>query len=137
MRGTALGKSWADGEAIVRQGEVGNCMYVIQAGKVEVLRETDEGEVSLAVLGAGDFFGEMSIFEREVRSATVRARGDARILTVDKRTLLKRIKEDPFLAVSILKAMSTRIREMNAELVRVRASVAASAKSANTEIDMP
>ena len=85
MRRAALGKSWADGEAIVRQGEVGNSMYVVQAGEVEVLRETEDGEVRLAVLEAGDFFGEMSIFEREVRSATVRARGEARVLTVDKR----------------------------------------------------
>ena len=124
MRRAALGKSWADGEAIVRQGEVGNSMYVVQAGEVEVLRETEDGEVRLAVLGAGDFFGEMSIFEHEVRSATVRARGQARVLTVDKRTLLKRIKEDPFLAVGILQTMSNRIREINAELVRARAAAA-------------
>ncbi len=135
MRRTALGKSWADGEVIVRQGEVGNSMYVVQAGEVEVLRETEDGEVRLAVLGAGDFFGEMSIFEHEVRSATVRARGEAHVLTVDKRTLLKRIKEDPFLAVSILQTMSNRIREINAELVRARAAAAASITPTNPELE--
>jgi CRP-like cAMP-binding protein len=135
MRRAALGKSWADGEAIVRQGEVGNSMYVVQAGEVEVLRETEGEEVHLAVLGAGDFFGEMSIFEHEVRSATVRARGEARILTVDKRTLLKRIKEDPFLAVGILQTMSNRIREINAELVRARAAAAASTTTENPELE--
>ena len=135
MRRTALGKSWADGEVIVRQGEVGNSMYVVQAGEVEVLRETEDGEVRLAVLGAGDFFGEMSIFEHEVRSATVRARGDAHVLTVDKRTLLKRIKEDPFLAVSILQTMSNRIREINAELVLARAAAAASTTPRNPELE--
>jgi CRP-like cAMP-binding protein len=135
MRRTALGKSWADGEVIVRQGEVGNSMYVVQAGEVEVLRETEDGEVRLAVLGAGDFFGEMSIFEHEVRSATVRARGEAHVLTVDKRTLLKRIKEDPFLAVSILQTMSNRIREINAELVRARAAAAASTTPRNPELE--
>lgn len=135
MRRAALGKSWADGEAIVRQGEVGNSMYVVQAGEVEVLRETEDGELRLAVLGAGDFFGEMSIFEHEVRSATVRARGEARVLTVDKRTLLKRIKEDPFLAVGILQTMSNRIREINAELVRARAATAASATTKNPELE--
>ena len=135
MRRAALGKSWADGEVIVRQGEVGNSMYVVQAGEVEVLRETEDGEVRLAVLGAGDFFGEMSIFEHEVRSATVRARGDAHVLTVDKRTLLKRIKEDPFLAVSILQTMSNRIREINAELVLARAAAAASTTPRNPELE--
>ena len=135
MRRAALGKSWADGEVIVRQGEVGNSMYVVQAGEVEVLRETEDGEVRLAVLGAGEFFGEMSIFEHEVRSATVRARGEAHVLTVDKRTLLKRIKEDPFLAVSILQTMSNRIREINAELVRARAAAAASTTPRNPELE--
>ncbi len=135
MRRAALGKSWADGEAIVRQGEVGNSMYVVQAGEVEVLRETADGEVRLAVLGAGEFFGEMSIFEHEVRSATVRARGEAHVLTVDKRTLLKRIKEDPFLAVGILQTMSNRIREINAELVRARAAAAASTTPRNPELE--
>jgi CRP-like cAMP-binding protein len=135
MRRAALGKSWADGEVIVRQGEVGNSMFVVQAGEVEVLRETEDGEVRLAILGAGDFFGEMSIFEHEVRSATVRARGEARVLTVDKRTLLKRIKEDPFLAVSILQTMSNRLREINAELVRARTAAAASTTTENPELE--
>ena len=104
-----------------------------QSGEVEVVRETDEGEVPLAVLGPGDFFGEMSIFEREVRSATVRARGEARVLTVDKRTLLRRIRKDPFLAVSILKTMSYRIRELNAQLVQARELAAGADATMNRE----
>jgi CRP-like cAMP-binding protein len=71
-------------------------------------------------LGKGDFFGEMAIFEREVRSATVRAHGKVRVLTVDKKILLRRISEDPSLALRILGRMSSRIRGMDNELVRLR-----------------
>ena len=53
----------------------------------------------------------MAIFEDEVRSATVRAVGDARVLEVDKKTVEKRIQDDPRLAVSMLKTMSSRIRD--------------------------
>ncbi len=95
-------------------------MYVVQSGEVEVLTEANGSEVRLAVLGAGDFFGEMAIFERQERSATVRARSDARVLTVDKKTLLRRIQEDPLLAVHILEAMSHRIRDLNGELTRLK-----------------
>ena len=109
-----LGKIYLDGDAIVRQGEVGDCMYVVQAGEVDVVQSIDEGEQSLAVLGPGDFFGEMAVFQREVRSATVRARGEARVLKVDKKTLLRRIKEDPLLAVKFLETLSNRIRDLNA-----------------------
>jgi CRP-like cAMP-binding protein len=112
----ALGKVYADGEAIVRQGAVGDCMYVVQSGRVEVVQMTDLGEQHLAFLETGDFFGEMAVFERETRSATVRASGEARVLKVDKKTLLRRIKEDPLLAVNLVQTMSHRIRDLNAEV---------------------
>ncbi|MCJ7629776.1 MAG: cyclic nucleotide-binding domain-containing protein [Longimicrobiales bacterium] len=112
----ALGTVYKDGDAIVRQGELGDCMYVVQSGQVEVVQATTGGEQRLAILGTGDFFGEMAVFEREVRSATVRAHGEARVLKVDKKTLLRRIKEDPLLAVNLLQTMSQRIRDLNRQL---------------------
>jgi len=114
----ALGTLYGDGEVIVTQGELGDCMYVVQSGEVEVVQATPAGEQRLAVLVAGDFFGEMAVFEREVRSATVRALGEARELKVDKRTLLRRIKEDPLLAVNLLQTLSHRIRDLNAQLAK-------------------
>lgn len=116
MRG-ALGKIYSDGEAIISQGCSGDSMYVVQGGRVEVVQRADDGsEQHLAFLDAGDFFGEMAVFEKEVRSATVRACGEARVLKIDKRTLLTRIREDPLLAVNLLKTMSHRIRELNGEI---------------------
>ena len=116
MKDGELGRVYADREIIVRKGDVGDCMYVIQAGEVEVVQAVEIGEQRLALLSAGDFFGEMCIFERDVRSATVRAVGEARILKVDKKTLLRRVHEDPLLAVNLLKALSDRLRDMNAKL---------------------
>jgi NADPH-dependent glutamate synthase beta subunit-like oxidoreductase/NAD-dependent dihydropyrimidine dehydrogenase PreA subunit len=117
----ALGKFYSDRETIVREGDVGDCMFVVQMGRVEVVQATDTGEQHLRFLEAGDFFGEMAVFEKETRSATVRAYGEARVLKVDKRTLLRRIEEDPLLAVSLLQTMSHRIRD-----VRHRASASPS-----------
>ena len=119
MRPSALGKTYGDGEPIARQGEIGECMYVIQQGQVEVVREQDGTEVQLATLEEGDFFGEMALFDRERRSATVRALGEARVLTVDKRTFLRRIHEDPSLAFRIVKGMSQRIRTLDAQVARL------------------
>ena len=116
----ALGKIYKPGEVIIRQGEVGDCMYVIQEGQVEVVAEEDGDEVRLAVRGEGDFIGEMSIFEQEVRSATVRAIGEVRILTVDKKTFLRRIHQDPSLAYRIVQVMSSRIRELSLEITQLK-----------------
>ena len=119
MVGGALGKVYADREVIIRQGESGNCMYVVQGGRVEVLQHSLKGgEQHLAFLEAGDFFGEMAVFEKEMRSATVRSVGGARVLSVDKKALLTRIREDPLLAVNLLKTMSHRIRNLNEEISR-------------------
>lgn len=113
-----LGKQYHDGETIVRQGESGDCMFVIQSGEVQVLRQEEGREFCLATLKEGDFFGEMAVFEKEVRSATVRARGDAWVLTLERKSFMRRIHEDPSLVFRILERMSRRIREMSAALVR-------------------
>ncbi len=115
----ALGRIYEDGEIIMRQGEVGDCMYVIQEGEVDILCEENGKEVRLATRKAGDFIGEMAIFDRDVRSATVRAKGKARILTVDKKNFMSRIHEDPSLAFRVVETMSYRLRELQAEYTKL------------------
>lgn len=111
-----LGKVFTDGEVIVRQGDVGDQMYVVQSGSVEVVLESDGTERRLSTMAAGDFFGEMALFDKIVRSASIRAVGEACVLSIDKRTLLKRISEDPLLAYNLLRAMSTRVRDLNQQV---------------------
>lgn len=117
-----LGKVYQDGEIIVREGDVGDCMYVIQEGQVEVFVGSGDTEVFLNKNGPGDFFGEMAIFDRDVRSASVRALGEARILTIDKKNFMRRVHEDPSLAFRIVETMSHRIRELVAEVGRLKGS---------------
>lgn len=109
----ALGKIYQNGEVIICQGETGNSMYVIQDGYVEVVKEISGQDIQLAVLEKDDFFGEMALFEKEVRTATVRALGTARILTIDRKNLLRRIHEDPSLAYRLLQIMSSRVRKLD------------------------
>lgn len=117
----SLGKVYEDGQVIIQQGEVGECMYVVQEGEVEVILEGEgEQEHCVGVRGEGEFFGEMAIFDRDVRSATVRARGEARILTVDKKNFMRRVHEDPALAFRLVETMSGRIRELNNEVARLK-----------------
>lgn len=124
MEAGVLGRTYRDGEIIVRQGDIGECMYVIQEGQVEVFRSEDCRCVPLATLGKEDFFGEMSIFERERRSASVRAIGEVRILTIEKKTFLRSIHEDPSLAFRLVERLCHRIRELDGEIVRTHAAVA-------------
>jgi CRP/FNR family cyclic AMP-dependent transcriptional regulator len=116
-----LGKVYKDGETVIKQGRTGENFYVIQQGRVEVVQTTEHGEQHLIYLDTGESFGEMAIFEKEVRSATIRAVGDVRVLKVDRKTLLRRIQEDPLLALGLLKKMSHRIRELSVQVAALEA----------------
>lgn len=117
-----LGRVFQDGEIIIRKGDIGESMYVIQEGEVEVYLENEGREIRLARLGAGESIGEMAIFENEVRSANVRVIGQARMVTVDKKNFLRRVHEDPSLAYHLVKKLSHRIREMNEEMARLKST---------------
>ncbi len=113
-----LGKKYRPGDVIYRQGERGDCLYVIQGGQVEVVQRIGDKEFCLAVLGDGDFFGEMALFEEETRSATVRALSEVWVFTLEKNSLLLRIHEDPSLGFRIIERLSHRVHELETTLVR-------------------
>lgn len=122
-----LGRVYEDGAIVIRQGDSGDCMYVIQEGQVEVVVEQAGLATRLAVRSAGDFFGEMAIFEREVRMATVQALGRTRILKVDKKNLLRSIHDDPSLALHTVETLSGRVRELSQAVANLKAGCASPA----------
>ena len=116
MKSRKLGQLYKNGEIIIKQGTLGNCLYVIQEGRVEVISENNGVEVKVAELGETEFFGEMGLFEKDVRSCTVRAIGDAKVLTIDKKNFYKSIHQDSTLAYRLLEKMSNRLREANKKI---------------------
>jgi len=130
MKTGELGKIYLDGEAIIRQGEPGDRMYIVQTGTVAVIGQKSGGvEFHIANLKEGDIFGEMALFEQETRSATVRALGEARVISIDKKGFLRRVHEDPSLAYRLMQQMSQRIRRMNVEIARLKGKLARERRS--------
>ena len=107
-----LGRIYRKGAVILRQGETGEAIFVIQTGSVELVRETDGHELSIAELSAGDFFGETALFEQNVRTVTVRALTEVRLITVDRWLLLRKINQDPSLAFRMMNSMAGRITKL-------------------------
>src|SRR5262249_6659660 len=110
---------YADGEIIVREGEMGREMYVIKRGAVDVTKSLNGRTVVLATLGRGSFFGEMSLLESLPRNATVRAKGDTQLLVIEPGGLLLKIRRDPTFAFEMLQHMSRRIRDLDEQLMHV------------------
>ncbi|MDP6924638.1 MAG: cyclic nucleotide-binding domain-containing protein [Candidatus Scalindua sp.] len=119
MKESSLEKTYQNGDVIIRQGENGEHMHVIQSGQVEVIHEkgdNTDNPFRITVLGEGDFFGTVPLFGRaksmgKVRS-TIKALGDVQIITVGRKTLYQKINEDPSLAYRILETVSRRASEM-------------------------
>ncbi|MFZ4855832.1 MAG: cyclic nucleotide-binding domain-containing protein [Desulfuromonadaceae bacterium] len=116
MRMGELGKTYEAGEIIFSEGEAGDDMFVVLSGNVEVVKASDDGELRLAELGPGEIFGEMAMFGRNKRSATVRAAGEVRAITIDRKMFMQKIHQDPSLAMRIMEKMSERIRKLNDDL---------------------
>jgi CRP-like cAMP-binding protein len=109
--------TFADGEVIVKEGDEGREMYLIQEGAADVFKLVDGREVRLATLERGSFFGEMSLLESLPRSAPVRAKGATKVLAIEPGMLLLKIRRDPTFAFEMLQHMSRRIRELDEQIV--------------------
>ena len=117
MSRSNLGKDYPDGTIIFHQGETGHTMYIILQGSVEIYLEEDFQEISLARRGQGDFLGEMALLTQEKRSASARAIGPVRLLSLDKKNFLRRVQEDPTIAMRLVAILSSRIRELDTQVV--------------------
>jgi CRP/FNR family cyclic AMP-dependent transcriptional regulator len=113
-----LGKSYAENEIIYSQGDPGDCMYIVQLGQVEIIHRKGGLEYCLEVLSEGDFFGEMALFGHPVRAATARPVKGASVISLEKKSFLKRLQHDPSLAFNMLRKMADRIQHLEEELVQ-------------------
>jgi CRP-like cAMP-binding protein len=120
MKESELGRTYNDGEIICSEGDEGKSMFVIQSGKVEVIKKRPEGELKLRTMTKGEIFGEIALFDHLPRSATVKAAGKAVVLCVDKKGFFAKASTDPTLAFNILEGMSRRIRDLTRELSKYK-----------------
>jgi CRP/FNR family cyclic AMP-dependent transcriptional regulator len=111
-----FGKEIPPGTVLVREGEPGKEMYVIQAGKVRIWKKVRDVEKVLAVLGPGEFFGEMSIISNKPRSASATVEETARVLVIDPRTFEAMIRNNSEIAVRMIKKLSERLAEADAQI---------------------
>lgn len=112
-----LGKLFQHGEPIFHQGEVANCIYVVQQGKVESFLETAEGSIPLSEYRTGEVFGEIALFAEKARFTTARAVGETRVLRIDEKTFIAKLHQDPSLAYRMIKKMAQQIYELDHQLM--------------------
>lgn len=111
------------GEILIRQGSTSRALYVLAHGRVRVVMSTADGdELLVAVLGPGQTVGELSVLDRQPRSATVVALEPVHALRVEGTTFERFLLARPGLMVGMLRVLSGRLRD--ADQLRLQLSVA-------------
>ena len=98
-------------QVIFHKSEPGKQMFVIADGKVSVSTYSEDGkELSFGILGKGELFGEIALFDNRERTATVTAIEATQLLVVEQQPFIQFIKQNPEVAIKLLAAMATRLR---------------------------
>jgi CRP-like cAMP-binding protein len=114
LRASLTERSVAKGEIIFQEGEPGDRMYVILEGKVKLGQSSNDGRESLlAILGPGEMFGELSLFDPGQRTSTATALTDAVILALSNEQLRPWLAGRPEVAAALLQALARRLRRTN------------------------
>lgn len=101
---------------LFRQGEPGDSAFIIEDGRVLIFLESDGQEIPLTVLGKGEIFGEMSIIDGRLRSASAKTLDESRINVVSKDQLLERVQTaDPVVRL-LMTVLMNRIRQSNHQM---------------------
>ena len=116
-------KKYNSGEYFFLEDSEGEqCFFVIH-GSVKVTRLSKDGrEVILAILSEGEFFGEMSLLDGDARSANVIALEDTKVFTLNRQDFLNVIKENPIIAIELIKVLGQRLRKSDRQITSLSLS---------------
>ncbi|MEM6492386.1 MAG: cyclic nucleotide-binding domain-containing protein [Pseudomonadota bacterium] len=114
-----FGANWtreprAAGEQVIMEGRLGDIMFLVQDGLLEL---TASGQL-LDMVKAGDVFGEMSLIDGEPRSASVAVIEDATLIPIDRAAFRRLVSEHPDFSLYVMRSLATRIRRMNEVVVK-------------------
>jgi CRP/FNR family transcriptional regulator, cyclic AMP receptor protein len=111
-----FGKEFPPSTVLFREGEAGKEMYVLQAGRVLITKKVRDEEKTLAVLGAGEFFGEMALISNKPRNAKATVTETAKLLVIDPKTFEGMIRGNAEIAVRMIKKLAERLSEADGQI---------------------
>jgi len=111
-----IGKELPVGTVVFREGETGREMYVIQSGKIDIIKQVRDKEKLLATLVPGDFFGEMSVLNNKPRSASAVVSESAKVLVVEPKMFESMIRNNVEIAIRIIKMLAKRLQDADHQI---------------------
>jgi CRP/FNR family transcriptional regulator len=115
----AVPRSFSPGEVVFREGDASDTCYIVREGRARAIRTHRDGRtITLARFGPGDIFGELALFEDELRSATVEAIEATSVVGVLGPDMRRLLSEHPDISSRLVIALGRRLRETNERLTR-------------------
>jgi diguanylate cyclase len=134
MQGSA-NRQFSKGEALMREGEPGDCAYIIESGNVEILVQRDGQLLQIGTRGPGSMLGEMAMIDDKPRTATVRALEDCTAIEITREDFAHRVESaDPVLKM-VMRIVTSRYRDMIARTDAIRVMPATPAAEAAEKSD--
>lgn len=113
---TLVVKKYRSKHQIFQQGDIGSTMYIILSGQVNIYLPASPDNLPLQTMYAGDYFGELALFDNEPRSASAIAITDVVLLELAQTALLGFVQQRPHVAMVLLATLASRLRATNALL---------------------
>ncbi len=114
-----------EGEVVIEEGALGQALYLIESGAVRVIKSEGSRDEEIARLGRGELFGEMSLIENELTSASVAAATDLTLLVIKRKDFEALLERDQNIALKVYKTfcltLSDRLRRTSEELMQLKA----------------
>ncbi len=104
------------GDVLFDEGDVGDTVYVVQTGQIELTRDGPDGPRLLSRKGPGDLIGEMDVLMGSLRTASARALGDSRVLQLDASTFEAMCVEQPEIAIRVIQRLAARAKNLERRL---------------------
>jgi CRP/FNR family transcriptional regulator len=112
-------RSFVPGEAVFREGDASNTCYLVRSGHARAIRAHPDGrQITLATFGPGDIFGELAMFDDELRSATVEATDELAVLAILGNDMRRFMRAHAEIAVKLAVSLARRLRGANERLAR-------------------
>ncbi|HEY2093383.1 MAG TPA: cyclic nucleotide-binding domain-containing protein [Thermoanaerobaculia bacterium] len=107
---TVRSSHFAPGDSVLEEGSANRALHILKSGRIRVSRQVQEREVALCDLDAGQTFGELSIIEDGVASATLRAVTDSEVLSISMHDLAKFLRTSPNAGAKFWRAIAVDLR---------------------------
>jgi CRP/FNR family cyclic AMP-dependent transcriptional regulator len=115
----AVPRTFDPGQVVFREGDASDTCYIVRSGRARAVREHADGRtITLATFGPGDIFGELAMFEDELRSATVEAVQRTSVVAVLGPDMRRLMIEHPGISARLVVALGRRLRETNERLAK-------------------